>query len=95
MHTMEQKPQDALRLDVHNLDPGIELRAVKTDWGSIIQLHRQGKSTHWSIWFFQNGSSRLLHSETKTLPVVQLEFEQGQHLALRDNLLHFIERGWI
>lgn len=86
---------DALKYDIQSMDPGIGIVPIEMDWGSLVTLTRQGQSTRWRVFFFKDGTSKLSHLETATLPGVDLVFESGEHLNLRDTVTYFIDRGWI
>ena len=99
MDTMQKPTQDqlhkGLKEDIEDADPGIAIEPLIMPWGSLVTLTRQGQSTKWRVWLYNSGASKLSHIETATLPAVEMVFEPGQILNLRDAVTYFINRGWI
>jgi hypothetical protein len=92
--TREQLHQ-ALSEDISGVDPGIDPRHIRTSWGSLITLYRNGHSTKWRVWFYADGTARITHPKTETLPEVDLRFELCDQLGVRDYIIWYIHKGWI
>lgn len=93
--TPHQTLFEALKQDLQMEDPGIDLILLTTDWGCTIKLARQGRPLTWRVTLNQQGQCGIYKPPTASLPAVAINLPADSHLALRDYLVEFIQRGWV
>lgn len=86
---------EALTEDVQSLDSGIEVIPLYTDWGVTLKFKRQGKTLSWRVTMNRAGMCGIYKPMTASLPKIEQNYIQNQHLKMRDDLQVFIRAGWI
>lgn len=98
MHIMTQTetfPTNTLQDIIASVDPGIVARPLAMHWGTLVTLERQGQYAGWRLFFYNDGTSRLHHPKSASLPEVDVRRGPVDQPTLAEYLVHFIERGWI
>ena len=90
-----EKLVEAITADIKLIDSGIDVVPIYTEWGVTLKFQRQGKSLHWRATMNRAGMCGIYKPKTASLPKVEQNYPQNQHLALRDDLQVFIRAGWI
>jgi len=93
--TPRQAIFDAIKAEVLIEDKGLDVVALKTDWGMTLKFQRQNKTLPWRVTFNSNGESGIYKPETASLPRVQQSYGPNQLLELRDQIITYIRNGYI
>lgn len=80
---------------IQEADPGIHPEVLTLPWGRLVSLTRQGRSTPWKIYLYNDGTSRLTKAQSKSLGPVNITFTPIEYPKLVHAVQANITAGYI